>query len=261
MSIDDAIARLALTPRLLVALDFDGTLAPLADDPMSARMTDAAAEAVAALSAAPATTVAFVSGRTLRDLRIIAEHTDASPVRLAGSHGAEQWPPAEGGVQSDPAALALRDRLREQAEAIAAPRDGVWIEPKEFGFGVHTRLAGEDDAAAAGHAIDALMTELAPTWRRRSGHDIVEYAFRNEGKDTAVARLRETTGATAVLFAGDDVTDEDALAALGSNDVGVRVGAGDTAASVRMADIPEFAAFLSRLARERSERGGRPRGE
>ena len=92
---------------------------------------------------------------------------------------------------------------------------------------------------------------FARHWRRRDGHDILEYAFRAEGKDGAVARLRAQTGASAVLFAGDDVTDEDALRSLQPGDVGVRVGPGETAATVRVTGIPELAALLTRLARER----------
>jgi trehalose 6-phosphate phosphatase len=94
----------------------------------------------------------------------------------------------------------------------------------------------------------------APHWRRRTGHNIVEYSFRHEGKDSALAALRERLGATAVLFAGDDVTDEDALASLGPQDLGIRVGDGETAASVRVGSIQELAAALSLLERMRSLR-------
>ena len=104
--------------------------------------------------------------------------------------------------------------------------DGAWIEPKAFGFGLHTRLADDTATTRATDAIDELVTTRAPRWRRRTGRDILEYAWRHEGKDTAVEALREQTGATAVLFAGDDVTDEDALASLGPDDLGVRVGRG-----------------------------------
>jgi len=99
------------TERLLVALDFDGTLSPLVDDPMSSRMLPAAREAVMALVATPATTVALVSGRSIPDLRIIAEHQDDSPLLLAGSHGAEVWLPGEGrrATSDDAADEALRD--------------------------------------------------------------------------------------------------------------------------------------------------------
>jgi trehalose 6-phosphate phosphatase len=128
----------------------------------------------------------------------------------------------------------------------------TWIERKAFGFGLHTRLSSPTDAAAAAAAVDDIVARQAPHWRRRSGRDILEFAWRHEGKDSAVAQLREQTGATAVVFAGDDVTDEDALASLGESDLGIRVGEGETAASVRVADAKELAGVLSALARLRA---------
>lgn len=250
---------LVTAPRLLVALDFDGTLSPLCDEPMKARMLPAARTAVEALAAVPCTWVALVSGRSLSDLRIIAEHRDDSPLLLAGSHGAEYWTPSGGTVEpaEQPYDLVLRDRLRADAEQSTRGLRGVWIEPKAFGFGVHTRLATPTDAVAAGDAIDALVAAHAPHWRRRTGHNILEFAFRDEGKDTAVAHLRELVRADAVLFAGDDVTDEDALRSLGSGDVGVRVGEGHaTAAAIVCSDIKALAELLSGLAGRRAERGG-----
>ncbi|EZP29925.1 trehalose-phosphatase [Microbacterium oleivorans] len=239
--------------RLLVALDFDGTLAPLVDDPMSARMLPSARRAVDALVAAPETVVAFVSGRSLRDLRVIAEYAEGSPILLAGSHGAEYLIPGGPADQTlHPDDTALRDRLRAEAGELATAVPGAWIEPKTFGFGVHLRTVSDTTAAARlRESVDTLMAEAAPHWRRRQGHDIVEYAFTDAGKDAAVAHLRDVVGATAVIFAGDDVTDEDAIRSLGSDDLGIRVGAGQTAASVRVGDIEELAALLSTVARER----------
>lgn len=255
------IAQLAATPRLLVALDFDGTLSPLVPDAMSARMTPAARAAVESLAVAPETTVALVSGRSLHDLREIAEHDDDSPVLLAGSHGAEYWLPPRwrerapegfGAAEVDPAELALRDRLQLEAERLVADLPGAWIEPKSFGLGAHSRRAAAADADRIHERVDALMRDAAPHWRRREGHSITEYAFRSEGKDQAVAALRRLVDATAVLFAGDDVTDEDAIRALDADDLGVRVGAGESAAALRVADIDEFAEVLQRLADARA---------
>ena len=254
-----AVQQLAAARRLLVAVDFDGTLSPLEDEPMQARMLPAARAAVERLSALPCTWVALVSGRSLTDLRVIAEHRDDSPVLLAGSHGAEYWTPEAGGVEPDenPDDIVLRDHLRAEAEQAVRHLEGVWIEPKTFGFGVHTRMSSPADAQAANDAVDALVQSGAPHWRRRTGHNIVEYAFRDEGKDTAVAHLRELTRADAVLFAGDDVTDEDALRSLSSSDVGVRVGrAASTAATVVVDDIAAFAALLDDLASVRRSHGG-----
>ena len=249
----EAIAKLAASDRLLVALDFDGTVSPLDDEPMEARMLPAARSAVEALLNAPDTVVAFVSGRSLVDLRVIAEHGDDSRILLAGSHGAEFWTPGEGATShaEDEGDAALRDTLRRHAERATAQLDGVWIEPKTFGFGVHTRRASAGAAAEANRLVDALVAEEAPHWRRRTGHNIVEFAFRHEGKDSAIAELRLRTRATAVLFAGDDVTDEDALGSLGPSDVGVRVGDVPTAATVRVPDIEALARLLAELAEAR----------
>lgn len=243
------IARLAATDVLLVALDFDGTLAPLVDEPMSARMTAAAREAVAALVAAPRTRVAFVSGRSLADLRVISEYDEASGILLAGSHGAEHHPAAADGDAVD---RTLVLSLADAASALVDGVDGVWIETKPFGFAVHTRLAAAADAASVHGRIAALVDERAPDWRRRRGHDLTEYSARAAGKDDAIAHLRERTGATAVLFAGDDVTDEDALRSLAPDDLGVRVGAGETAAAMRVDDIQGLADVLVDLAHERA---------
>lgn len=253
---EQAIERLAAAPTLLVALDFDGTLSPRQDDPMAARMLPAAHAAVDALAQLPRTVVALVSGRSLGDLELISEHTGDSRIHLAASHGAEFWHPGDGdgsSTQSDEE-LAERDGVRAAVEAAVADLPGVWIEPKTFGFAVHTRTADDDATITAHERVERLMAGREPVWRRRTGHDILEYASRTEGKDTAVAALRELVQADAVLFAGDDVTDEDALASLGPADVGVRVGEGDTAAAVRVPDIPAMAQFLADLARERAQR-------
>ena len=254
---DALLDALAATPRLLVALDFDGTISPHADDPMQSRMLPAARAALQSLAALPDTTVALVSGRSLSDLRVIAEHGDDSPWLLAGSHGAEYWRPGEGMIepQEESDDVRLRDRLFAEAQAAVADHPGVWIEPKTFGFAVHTRMV--KDAAsrtAANDAVDAIVAAEAPSWRRRTGQNIVEFAFRHEGKDTAVAALREQTASTAVLFAGDDVTDEDALRSLSDGDLGVHVGTKETAATVSVSDIPAFAALLDDLARRRAAR-------
>lgn len=250
---DAAIEAVSTSPVLLVALDFDGTLAPLVDHPMTARMTPRARAAVDALADLPDTVVALVSGRSLGHLREIAEHLDVSPVWLAASHGVQYWVPGVGEQPGpdDAADLALRDRLREAITTSVAHLDGVWIEPKEFGVGVHTRVADADTAREAREIADRLVAADAPGWRRRTGHDILEFAFRHEGKDTAVAHLRERTGATAVLFAGDDITDEDALRALQPGDLGIHVGDGDTAATLRVADIDALVDVLEAVARQR----------
>lgn len=248
---------IAVTPHLLVALDFDGTAAPLVDEPMSARALPAVRAQVDRLAALPATSVAYVSGRSLVDLRVIAEHDDDSKVALAGSHGAEFWFPADDGIpvaepaeapespRPDPATSSGTGGLTEQAAALVAGVEGAWVEPKAHGFALHTRLCTPDAAVLARTGVDALMA--AEGWRRRLGKDVLEFSARPEGKDTALALLRERCSATAVLFAGDDITDEDAQRSLETGDLGIRVGQGDTHAHLRIEGPGQLAVLLERL--------------
>ena len=246
MSVSERIRRVSSAPRLLVALDFDGTLAPLVTDPMAARATPDAARAVARLAGLDGVTVALVSGRSLRDLRVIAEHSDDSRVWLVGSHGAERWTPTGGSstAQPDPGAVEVRTR----AERVASEFEGAWIEDKSFGFALHTRTSQAAVEPRAQAAVDAFMVEAAPEWRRREGKHVLEFSWRHEGKDTAVARLRAELEADAVVFAGDDVTDEDALRSLGDTDLGIRVGEGDTAGHTRVADTRGLVELLDQIA-------------
>ena len=82
-----AVVRIARTPNLLVACDYDGTLAPIVDDPTKAWPLPEAVAAVRSLAALPQTTVAVISGRSLRDLAALSRLP--SEVHLVGSHGSE----------------------------------------------------------------------------------------------------------------------------------------------------------------------------
>ena len=77
---DAALTAIATTPRLVIALDFDGVASPLVPEPMAARALPAVKEQIERLVALPDTQVAFVSGRSMHDLRIITEHEDDSAV-------------------------------------------------------------------------------------------------------------------------------------------------------------------------------------
>ncbi|WP_309129348.1 trehalose-phosphatase [Microbacterium sp.] len=253
---DDAVLAIARTPRLVIALDFDGTVSELVPDPMAARAVPEVADALAALSVLPDTTVAFVSGRSLVHLREIAEHDDDSPIALAGSHGAQYWFPGEG--EADSADLAdaegdgLRGALSDEIEKLLGDFPGMRLERKTLGIGIHGRRADSVVEQRAFAAVDEVMAQRAGHWRRRVGDRILEYSYRHEGKDSAIARLRERFGADGILFAGDDVTDEDALRALGPGDLGVRVGPGETAATLRVDSPQKMAALLGVIATERA---------
>ncbi|WP_298868550.1 trehalose-phosphatase [uncultured Microbacterium sp.] len=251
---DTAVTAIARTTVLLVALDFDGTASPLVPDPMQARALPSVTAAVARLALLPDTEVAYVSGRSLVHLREIAEHDDDSPVILAGSHGAQYWFPGEGEADAGETAQEreLRESLFDELEPLLEQYPGVELERKTFGVGVLGRPADPAVERAAFSAVDEVMARRAARWRRRTGDRILEFSSRQEGKDAAIRTLRDRTGATGILFAGDDVTDEDALRVLEDGDLGVRVGEGETSATLRVDSPQQIAELLDVIAAERA---------
>lgn len=248
----DAALRVAETANLLVAVDFDGTLAPTVDDPATARALPRSVAAVDELAQLDSTAVALVSGRHLAGLRSVAEATPE--VILVGSHGAESL---VNGEESGPTLSAREhdtlDALCRGIQAVAARFPGAHAEPKPSGCGLHTRLVAPADAEVAREAALAVVSALAgsASITERYGKDILEFTVRAADKGTALGWLRELTSATAVLFLGDDVTDEDGFRALSPGDVGIKVGTGDTAAEFRVADPIEVSELLATVATAR----------
>lgn len=249
----NAVARLASAERLLLALDFDGTLAPFVDVPRGARALPESKAALDRLEHLPRTWVAYVSGRPLESLEIVTEADEDA--LLIGSHGVEIRFGRDG-VALD-LTEAERDTLTRLGTALQELVDsfpGTKLEVKPVGFGVHYRTVegdrGAEVVAAAYEAARAVSDRLTV----RDGKDIIEFSVREAHKGDGIQRLREYTGATAVLFAGDDVTDEDGFSVLDpdAGDVGIKVGEGETAAQFRVADERAIATLLTLLADARA---------
>lgn len=243
------LQRLASTPRLLVALDFDGTVSPFVDDPYAARVIPEAAASIARLAALPRTWVAFVSGRPLESLVRVTESDENA--FLIGSHGAEVR------LHGDDVAPAVDDderrRLDELGAALStlvAEMPGSMLEHKPLGFGVHTRSVDPMRVAEV-HAESRAAAGRVGGFLARDGKDILEFAVRDSTKGDGIEYLRARVDASAVLFAGDDVTDEDGFAVMQADDLGVKVGEGPTRATHRVADVHEMAEVLRLLAAER----------
>ncbi|MGX5696404.1 bifunctional alpha,alpha-trehalose-phosphate synthase (UDP-forming)/trehalose-phosphatase [Agromyces soli] len=256
-----ALDRLAATERLLVALDFDGTLAPLVDRPEDARATQRARAAVERLATSDDTRVAIVSGRALTSLREVAD--PPAGVLLSGSHGVE--------LQLDDGAVTieLRDieherltRLTSLLEETAAEIDGAWVEHKPAGLALHTRRLSVADGAALQHVARERVESELDGITSRTGKAVIEFSVRSSDKGESLTRVRQYLGSTAVLYVGDDVTDEDAFAALDADDVGVKVGQGKSLAGHRVRGPEDVAELLEHLAaaRERARASERESG-
>jgi trehalose 6-phosphate phosphatase len=232
----------AATARLLVASDFDGTLAPIVSNPADARPLPGAADALRALAGLPSTTVALVSGRALETLRTLSSMP--SPIHLIGSHGAE----FDTGF-AHPIDGELLDRITAGLTEIAADRPGVTVEPKPASVALHVRNASAADGRAALEAAHA----AAPEWDAEltEGKSVLEFAVISTDKGEAIDIIRDRDDATAVVFFGDDVTDEKAFRRMRDGDVGVKVGPGDTLAAYRVESPDDVEAALVYLARQR----------
>jgi trehalose 6-phosphate phosphatase len=234
---------------LLVALDFDGTLAPLQDDPQASRILPAGVDVLARLAGTDAVALALVSGRAMSDLHALAEVPAGT--YLVGSHGAERARVTRYGLDRDVVQLTdeQSDRLATlgaQAAQVARGRDGVWVETKPTAVVVHTRLA-EPDVAGPAEAEAVTLGERLGSGVLH-GKDVVEISVLRASKGEALTALRDELGAPVVLYAGDDVTDEHAFEALTGDDVTVKVGAGRTGARFRVDDPLAMVDVLADLA-------------
>ena len=247
-TLEQALSRLAREPHLLVACDYDGTLAPIVDVPSDARPRRESVAALRALAALPDTSVAVISGRSLHDLAALSRLPEE--IHLVGSHGTEF---DVGFARALPAeALALRDRVTDDLHAIAALRPGVLVEHKPAGVALHYRQASDEDGSAALAAVRDGPAQL-PGVHAREGKLVIELSVVQADKGYALDALRHQVGATAAVFVGDDVTDEDAFSRLTGPDLGIKVGLGPTFAELRVEDPEDVARLLARLVETRRD--------
>ena len=196
-------------PNLLVALDFDGTLAPIVLDPDAAVPETGGVEALVALADLGAQ-VAIVTGRSAQTAVRLGALARVPNLIVAGIYGAQLWQNGAVTTVARPRDLAsLRARL---AAMIAGGAAGLWIEDKALSLVVHTRAAA--DPAGARDLLAEPVAELAAEYGMvlHRGRHVLEIRLPGYDKGTAVRDLLRRTGRTALLFAGDDEGDLPAFA-------------------------------------------------
>jgi trehalose 6-phosphate phosphatase len=230
------LARLAARPgRVAICLDFDGTIAPIVDDPAAARPLPGVVDLLGPLAGRYAA-VALVSGRPASYL---ASHAAAPGVRYLGMYGLEEI--VEGRVLVDPRLEAARPAVTAAAEDLAADpavrESGAHLEDKRYAVAVHTRRV-TDPGRWAG-PIDQAAREIAT----RHGLEVVPGKLVWElrpavpsDKGDAVRKVVASSGARSVVVAGDDLGDLAAFAAAAQ----LAAEGGDTLrVAVRSAEAPE----------------------
>ncbi|GAA1808865.1 trehalose-phosphatase [Nesterenkonia flava] len=244
--LDNALQRFAAEPQVLVCLDFDGCVAELVADAGSARPVPANAEAINALAPLEGITLAYISGRPLETLRELSSPPEGT--LLVGSHGAEKYlGPDSPGLQLSPKEEMARRSVIETLEGVAAQHEGAWVEHKPAGAAIHVRRI--EDRSRGEEVLNEARAALAVLdgAHIKEGKQILESVVVLSTKGEAIEELRELLRPAAVLFAGDDVTDEHGFAVLREGDVGVKVGDGETKAAFRIPEPAALANVLNRL--------------
>ncbi|OKJ99461.1 trehalose phosphatase [Streptomyces sp. CB03234] len=215
---DGLAAFLAHPERAVIGLDFDGTLADIVDDPEQARAHPGAVAAIAAL----APRVASVAVITGRPAGVAVRYGGFAGVPglehlvVLGHYGAERWDAVTGTVQAapeHPGVAAVRAELPGFLDRVGAWR-GTWIEEKGRAVAVHTRRA--DDPQAAFDALHAPLADLATRHGLvlEPGRMVLELRPPGVDKGVALTEYVREVGAEVVVYAGDDLGDLPAFAAV-----------------------------------------------
>lgn len=213
-------ALVAHADTLLVALDFDGTLAPIVADPEQAWIHPGAGAALAEV-AGRVQEVAIVTGRPVAQvlqlgrLEQLAEQLGESGRELLvlGQYGNERWDSTRRQIVAPEAPPGL-ERLREALPGLLAQAhaDDAWIEHKGLAVGVHTRRTSDPEAT-----YERLLPVLSRAAEEHGltvepGRLVVEVRAGDQDKGQALRDLVEERGAGAVAFLGDDLGDLPAFA-------------------------------------------------
>lgn len=242
-AVDEARERLVGGPALF-ALDFDGTLTEIVDDPDAPRLGP---ERRSTLARVPASDrwLAVVSGRALDDL---VPRVGIEPAIYVGNHGLEVAGESVG--WRSPEAEQIEERLHGILGRLP-PLTGVTVEDKGLTATVHVRPREDRERhRAAGEALRRAVEDAGFALRAgKASWEIRPRDGRNKGE--ALRHLLEVLpGASEArtLYVGDDATDEDAFRALPGG-LTARVGPSDaeTAAGHHLPSPAAVYRFLERV--------------
>ncbi|WFB08840.1 trehalose-phosphatase [Streptomyces sp. LX-29] len=215
----DGLAAIVERPdRAVMALDFDGTLAEIVPDPEQARAHPDALPALARL-APRLGSVAVLTGRPAGvAVRYggFAGVPGLEGLTVLGHYGAERWDAASGELRAPPPHPGVAAVQAELPEVLAPGglADGARVEDKGRAVAVHTRRAADPQAA-----FDRLREPLQRLAERHGlivepGRYVLELRPPGMDKGVALTEYVRETGAGAVLYAGDDLGDLAAFAAV-----------------------------------------------
>ncbi len=237
------LAQLAWS-RVLIALDFDGTLSPIVVDREQARMRPRTAMLLEKVAASYP--CAVISGRSRND--VATRLGNARVQYVIGNHGLEP------GASLDEYAVDVAHARKLLTEALSV-WPGIDIEDKQYSLAIHYRRARQKQHAR--DAISRAVEGVSAFMRIVPGKQVINVVpLRAANKGDALLNLRRTAGADTALYVGDDVTDEDVFRIdQPGRLLTVRVGASrSSSAAYYLRDQSDIDPLLARLVSLRQER-------
>ncbi|WGL53124.1 trehalose-phosphatase [Nocardioides sp. BP30] len=212
----------ALASQAVVALDFDGTLSPIVEDPAQAHIHPEAGAVLTGL-APKVKAIAVVTGRPARQvlalggLEEVADALAATGTELLvyGQYGNEHWNSSHRAIVGPRPPVGLATFLRELPRILRRhDAADAYVEEKGLAVAVHTRRLA--DAQGAFERLLEPLREAAEAHDLavEPGKQVIEVRSPGMDKGLVVDRLVDTLGAKAILFAGDDLGDVEAFEAL-----------------------------------------------
>jgi trehalose 6-phosphate phosphatase len=191
----------------LVAVDFDGTLAPISPHPDDARPLAGADQILRDVRATGAT-VAVVTGRSVASLLRVSSFGSVPGIVIYGTHGAERWQAGELRAPAPPPGLnELRLGLPGLLTSIGPD---LWIEDKGLSLVIHTRLTADPELALEILRAPVGQAAMAAGLGVRPGKEVLEICIPGIDKGTAIRELVSEDPAGA-FYAGDDLGDLPAI--------------------------------------------------
>jgi trehalose 6-phosphate phosphatase len=237
------LAALVRAPRrALIAMDYDGTLAPIVADPAAARPDPRAGEVLRRLAPLVGT-LAVITGRSAAAAVELGRLDQVPGLIVLGQYGRQRWqagtltsPPPPPGID------AARRELPQVLAAAGAP-EGTWTEDKADALAVHTRRTAEP-----GPALDRLRGPLADLAARAGlavepGRMVIELRPPGSDKGQTLKSLALESGASSVMYCGDDLGDVPAFRAVadlradGIPGLAVCSGSAEVTALAELADL------------------------